>query len=54
MPQSSKDSQGGKEHAKKQTHAKGAASDAKVKKAAGRASGSPTGPARHGEKKTTR
>jgi len=52
MPQSSKDSSGGKEHAKKKTHDSGAASAAKTGKSAGSGQ-SPTGPAKHGEKKTT-
>lgn len=50
MPQSTKDSSGGKEHAKKKTHDSGAASGKKD----GNATGSgPTGPVKHGEKKTT-
>jgi hypothetical protein len=51
MPQSTKDSSGGKEHAKKKTHDSGAASGAQAKKPS---SGTgPVGPAKHGEKKTT-
>ncbi|MEJ6022053.1 hypothetical protein [Ramlibacter sp. PS4R-6] len=52
MPQSTKDSQGGKTHAKKTQHASGAVSDKAAKKS-GRSSASPTGPLKHGEKKTT-
>jgi len=54
MPQSTKDSSGGKSHAKKATASRGAASEATIKKAAGKSSSSPTGPQRHGEKKTTK
>ena len=54
MPQSTKDSNGGKTHAGKQTHSSGQTSDAKAdKKQEGRTSQSPTGPQKHGEKKTT-
>lgn len=55
MPQSTKDTQGGKSHAKKKTHSSGAVSDkAAAKKAdSGRSANSPTGPNKHGEKKTT-
>lgn len=53
MPQSTKDSSGGKEHAKKKTHDSGAVSESKAKKAASGSGSSPTGPAKHGEKKTT-
>ena len=53
MPQSTKDSNGGKTHAKKQTKSGGNATEASVKKAAAKGGNSPTGPARHGEKKTT-
>jgi hypothetical protein len=54
MPQSTKDSQGGKIHAKKTTKTGGAVSDKAVaKKAGGRSAKSPTGPNKHGEKKTT-
>jgi hypothetical protein len=52
MPQSNKDNQGGKTHSKKKTHSSGAVSDKAAAKKAGR-SGSPTGPNKHGEKKTT-
>lgn len=54
MPQSTKDSAGGKSSKSKPTHSKGAASDATAKKAASKTgSSSPTGPVKHGEKKTT-
>ncbi|WP_186511249.1 hypothetical protein [Caenimonas sedimenti] len=54
MPQSTKDSRGGKTTASKKTHASGAVSDkAAAKKAGGRSDRSPTGPNKHGEKKTT-
>ena len=54
MPQSTKDSQGGKTHSTKKTHSTGAVSDAVAeKKEQGRAAKSPTGPSKHGEKKTT-
>jgi len=52
MPQSTKDTQGGKTHAKKKTHASGTVSDKAVAKKSGRP-GSPTGSMKHGEKKTT-
>jgi hypothetical protein len=54
MPQSTKDSQGGKTHSTKQTHSTGAVSGASAdKKEQGRAEKSATGPSKHGEKKTT-
>lgn len=53
MPQSSKDNKGGKTHANKKTHSSGAVSEKAAAKKAGRSSGSPTGPNKHGEKKTT-
>ena len=54
MPQSTKDSKGGKSHAGKKTHSSGAVSDkAAAKKSGGRSAKSPTGPRKHGEKKTT-
>lgn len=53
MPQSTKDTQGGKTHAKKKTHSSGSVSDKAVAKKASRSAGSPTGPNKHGEKKTT-
>lgn len=53
MPQSTKDSKGGKTHA---TKSKGRASGAVSEKAAAKKSasrpGSPTGPNKHGEKKS--
>ena len=52
MPQSTKDSKGGKSSATKPTHSKGQASDAAAKKSAGRSAGSPTGPQKHGEEQT--
>jgi hypothetical protein len=54
MPQSKKDNQGGKTHAAKKTHSSGAVSEkAAAKKSSGRSAGSPTGPNKHGEKKST-
>ena len=53
MPQSTKDTKGGKTHAKKTRHSSGAVSDRAAAKKAGRSSASPTGPIKHGEKKTT-
>jgi len=53
MPQSTKDTHGGKTHAKKKTHSSGAVSDKAAAKTADRSSGTPTGPLKHGEKKTT-
>jgi hypothetical protein len=53
MPQSNKDNQGGKTHAKKKTHASGAVSDKAAAKKSARSASSPTGPLKHGEKKTT-
>jgi hypothetical protein len=53
MPQSTKDNKGGKSHAKKNTHSSGAVSDKAAAKKSGRSSASPTGPIKHGEKKTT-
>ncbi|WP_299759970.1 hypothetical protein [Ramlibacter sp.] len=54
MPQSTKDSQGGKSHAGKKKHSSGEVSDkAAARKTGGRSAGSPTGPNKHGEKKTT-
>ena len=49
--QSNKDNNGGKTHARKKTHSSGQVSE----KAAGKksSSNSPTGPVKHGEKKTT-
>ena len=53
MSQSTKDSSGGKTHAKKATHGKSSASEETVKKSGNQRDASPTGPMRHGEKKTT-
>jgi len=53
MPQSTKDNQGGKTHSKKKTHSSGAVSEKAAAKKSGRSSPSPTGPNKHGEKKTT-
>jgi hypothetical protein len=53
MPQSTKDSKGGKTHAKKKTHASGTVSDKAAAKSSGRSKASPTGPIKHGEKRTT-
>ena len=53
MPQSTKDSKGGKIHANKKTHSSGAVSEKAAAKKSGRNSASPTGPHKHGEKKTT-
>ena len=54
MPQSTKDSKGGKTHPQKDTHSSGAVSGkAAAKKASSRSAASPVGPKKHGEKKTT-
>ena len=53
MPQSTKDSKGGKTSSTKTTHSKGHTSEASAKKNSGRSANSPTGPQTHGEKKTT-
>ena len=53
MPQSTKDTKGGKTHSKKSTHAKSTVSDKAVAKKSGRSANSPTGSHKHGEKKTT-
>ncbi|MBC5781488.1 hypothetical protein H8N03_00945 [Ramlibacter sp. USB13] len=53
MPQSSKDNQGGKTHAGKKTHSSGAVSEKAAAKKGGRSGASPTGPNKHGEKRTT-
>ncbi|MDB5954728.1 hypothetical protein [Ramlibacter sp.] len=53
MPQSTKDNKGGKSHAKKNTHSSGAVSDKAAAKKSARSTASPTGPIKHGEKKTT-
>jgi hypothetical protein len=52
--QSTKDTKGGKSHAKKTTHSSGTVSDKAVAKKSGGSGSSPTGPIKHGEKKTTR
>lgn len=52
MAQSNKDSQGGKTHAKKNTHSGHAVSEKAAAKKS-RSDASPTGPLKHGEKKTT-
>ena len=53
MPQSTKDTKGGKSHPQKKSHSSGAVSDKAMAKKSGRSGSSPTGPAKHGEKKTT-
>jgi hypothetical protein len=54
MPQSTKDSKGGKTHPSKKGHSSSAASEkTAAKKSGGRSGNSPTGPNRHGEKKST-
>lgn len=53
MPQSTKDNKGGKSHATKKTHSSGAVSEKAAAKKSGRSASSPTGPHKHGEKKTT-
>lgn len=53
MPQSTKDSKGGKTHPQKESHSSGAVSDKAAAKKAGRSPTSPTGPHKHGEKKST-
>jgi hypothetical protein len=53
MPQSTKDSRGGKTHSTKKGSSSGAVSDKAVAKKASRATKSPTGPNKHGEKKST-
>lgn len=53
MPQSTKDSKGGNAHSTKNTHSKSSAGEDAVKKAAEKGNNSPTGPMKHGEKKTT-
>ena len=51
MPQNTKDSQGGKSHAPTKTADRGQTTDkAQAKKSS---ASSPTGPQKHGEKKTT-
>ena len=53
MPQSTKDSKGGKTSSTKNTHSTGQASEVAAKKSGGRSANSPTGPQKHGETKTT-
>jgi hypothetical protein len=54
MPQSTKDSKGGKTHAtKSKGRSSGAMSDKAAAKKSARSAGSPTGPNKHGEKKST-
>ena len=53
MPQSTKDSKGGKTGSTKQPHSKGQAPASAAKKNDGRSANSPTGSHQHGEKKTT-
>ena len=57
MPQSTKDSQGGKTHSTTKTHSSGTASGASAaaaaKKPGSRSAKSPVGSSQHGEKKTT-
>jgi hypothetical protein len=53
MPQSTKDTKGGKSHPAKKTHSKGTVSDKAAAEKSGRSGASPTGPHKHGEKKTT-
>jgi hypothetical protein len=53
MPQSSKDSKGGKTHATKtKSRSSGAVSEKAVARKSARSTGSPTGPNKHGEKKS--
>ena len=52
MPQSTKDSKGGKTHRQKETHPSGTVSDKAAAKKSG-STNSPTGPRKHGEKKST-
>jgi hypothetical protein len=53
MPQSTKDNKGGKSHPAKKSHDSGTVSDKGAAKKSGRSAASPTGPHKHGEKKTT-
>ena len=53
MPQSTKDNKGGKTHSKKTTHSSGTVSDKAAARKSARSSSGPTGPIKHGEKKTT-
>jgi hypothetical protein len=51
--QSNKDNKGGKTHGKKNTHSSGTVSNKAAAKTTGRSNASPTGPVKHGEKRTT-
>jgi hypothetical protein len=51
--QSNKDSSGGKSHPPRKGKSGGAVSEKAMAKKAARSAGSPTGPNKHGEKKTT-
>jgi hypothetical protein len=51
--QSNKDNKGGKSHGNKKTHSKGTVSDKAAAKSTGRSNASPTGPMKHGEKRTS-
>jgi hypothetical protein len=53
MPQSTKDSKGGKTHRQKETHESGTVSDKAAAKKGNGSANSPTGPVKHGEKKST-
>lgn len=54
MPQSTKDSKGGKTHAtKSKGRSSGAVSEKAAAKKSARSAGSPTGPNKHGERKST-
>lgn len=54
MPQSTKDSKGGKNHAARSNRkSSGAVSEKAVARKSSRSAGSPTGPNKHGEKKST-
>ncbi len=54
MPQSNKDSKGGKSHSDNKPRSGGRSSGASTgNKAQGRSAQSPTGPQKHGEKKST-
>ena len=54
MPQSTKDSKGGKTHAaRSKGKSSGAVSEKAVAKKSAKSPGSPTGPNKHGEKRST-
>lgn len=53
MPQSSKDSNGGKTHASKSSGSGGSPKSKAEDKKSNKSANSPTGPHKHGEKKTT-